>query len=415
MKRLRAEGREVFHFGFGESPFSAPMGIQRALSQQTFRKSYLSAQGLYELRAAVAGFYQRHFDVSVAAEQILVGPGSKELLFILLSVLEGPLLLPTPRWVSYAPQAQLAGKPVIDLPTQFETEYKLQPETLEQVLLTLPPEQQGQQKLLLLNSPCNPTGAVYTRAELEALVAVAREHQVLIISDEIYALVSFEPFVSLASLYPEGCIVTGGLSKDRSLGGYRLGIALFPEGATQALKAAVAMATETFSCVAAPIQYAACTCTAYAPNPELEAYMRRCRRLHERVLRFTHARIQEMGLRCLSPAGAFYLFPDFSAYRSQIQARGLKDDLDLGQHILAQTGVGMLAGQYFGCSPQALAFRLSPVDYAGQSVYEADERAFEDLSQTVATAEAEAFVRHYCPRIDRGCAALATYLADLSS
>jgi len=362
MKQLRAEGRAVYHFGFGEAPFYAHSSIQLALNKHSFQKSYLPAQGLPALREAVAEFYQHYYSANCDASQILIGPGSKELLFILLSILEGPLLLPSPRWVSYEPQAHLAKKRVLNLPTLFEEGYKLQPSILENTLKQLPGDQQ---KILLMNSPTNPTGAVYTRSELISLVEIAKQNNVLIISDEIYGLLTFqsEQFVSLAELYPEGSIVTGGISKDRSLGGYRLGVSLFPKNAKEILQCAIAMATETYSCVAAPIQYAACT--AYQLNQELNDYIKRCTQLHEFIVQYTLQKVLGMGLRCVPPQGAFYLFPDFSNFSEDLKNKGIQSDVQLGEDILEKTGVGLLAGSHFGVAGDQFAFRMSPVDYEG--------------------------------------------------
>ncbi len=214
---LRRQGVDIVHFGFGQSPFPVPGVIQQALRDNADKKDYLPTQGLPELCEAVAGFYSKEFGYGFKPADVCIGPGSKELIFQIIYLMEGPLLVPVPSWVSYGPQAALRGKEIIPIPTSRENNYRLTPEQLDRACHSA-----GQsQKLLIFNNPNNPTGALYHTREIREIAEICRAYQVIVISDEIYAMIDFDqwPMGSLATHYPEGTIVSGGLSKSFAAGG----------------------------------------------------------------------------------------------------------------------------------------------------------------------------------------------------
>ena len=141
---LRESGKKVHHFGFGQSPFPVPEAIQEALRKNADKKDYLPTQGLPELCEAVADFYRKRFQYNFTAENVCVGPGSKELIFQTLYLMEGPLLVPAPSWVSYGPQAALRGKEIVQIPTKRENGYRLQVEELDRVAYERKSTQLGQ-------------------------------------------------------------------------------------------------------------------------------------------------------------------------------------------------------------------------------------------------------------------------------
>lgn len=367
VKALRAQGQSVIHLGFGESPFPVPDALKEALQQYSHEKAYLPGEGLPELREAIARYYADHYDYTYGEDDVFVTPGSKEAIFHLLYLLDGPLLLPKPSWVSYKPQAKLLGKPVIEIDTRFEHQYCLQPEELIKACESLDKQQS---KILILNSPNNPTGICYSQDNLDALASVCRANHILVISDEIYAGTTFrnESHSSMAYAYPEGCIVTSGLSKVFSAGGYRLGFCLLPT-ALKSLKAALsALISETFSCVSAPIQYAALA--AYTSDKTLQTYIEQCRDLHQIAGHYLYQRFMEMHLRCAKPMGAFYLMPDFSHYRQPLANKGINSDKELCDVLLHQCSVAVLPGSDFGMDECDLSIRVASVDYDGGKALE---------------------------------------------
>jgi aspartate aminotransferase len=182
-QRMLADGCEVIRLGFGQSPFPVPEVVVDELRRQAHQKAYLPVQGLPELRDAVAAYLDRTEGLSYSPKQVLIGPGTKELMFLLQFICEAELVLPSPSWVSYAPQAGITGRPVRWLSDARDIDAGLDPDALD----ALCAEQPGRTRLLVLNYPNNPTGSTYTAEQLEAIAKVARKHQVLVLSDEIYA------------------------------------------------------------------------------------------------------------------------------------------------------------------------------------------------------------------------------------
>jgi aspartate aminotransferase len=267
-RRMGCE-RPYHHFAFGQSPFSPPTAVVEALREHAGEHDYLPTAGMPALRDAVARYYRHHFRLETDPDQVVVSPGSKEMIAILLTALEGTVLVPTPSWVSYMPQAKILRKEVVPLRLRRDDGFKLTPELLRRGAR----DANGKQPIVILNHPHNPTGAMYERPELEALADTCRKLGVVVIADEIYALTAFDArgFTSMGEVYPEGTIVTGGLSKDRSSGGYRLGVGVFPRGEARLLGNVLKIAGSTYSCVAAPIQHAAVT--AYSLDEDLESHV----------------------------------------------------------------------------------------------------------------------------------------------
>ena len=217
---LEREGREVFRLGLGQSPFPVPEPVVQALRDNAGRKEYLPVRGLEALREAVAAYHRRRTGTARLAENVLIGPGSKELMFLLQMVYYGDLVIPTPSWVSYAPQARIIGRHVRWIDTASANDWKLQPDDLEKLCANDP----GRPRIVVLNYPNNPTGHTYSDRELQHLGEVARRYRVIVLSDEIYGEIHHQgAHVSIARYYPEGTIISTGLSKWCGAGGWRLG------------------------------------------------------------------------------------------------------------------------------------------------------------------------------------------------
>ena len=180
--QLIRQGKHVYRLGLGQSPFPVPEVVQKALRQNSHQKDYLPVQGLQALREAVAKFHSKHDGTHFNADSVLIGPGSKELMFLLQVCYYGDLVVPTPCWVSYSPQAQIVGRQVVSIPTSFENEWHLQPDNLRQLCEQDP----GRPRLVILNYPGNPEGGTYSQKTLKEIAEVAREYDIIILSDEIY-------------------------------------------------------------------------------------------------------------------------------------------------------------------------------------------------------------------------------------
>ena len=254
VKRLRQEGRHICHLGIGEAPFPAHERLVAALRQSAAEKGYLPVAGLPELRQAVADYYARKTPINPKRCDVIVGPGSKVLLYALQLAIPGDLLLPVPSWVTYRPQAELLGQRVIDVET-----------TLSDAGLLLDPDR-------LAGTIAQATGLVIPDENMAAVANVCRREGIRIIADEIYGFISFDGrYRSIAPYYPEGTIVTTGLSKHLSVGGWRLGVALVPKDVPGLFESLCNIASETWSCVASPVQFAAIE--AYQGHADIEAYI----------------------------------------------------------------------------------------------------------------------------------------------
>jgi aspartate aminotransferase len=358
--KRRAAGRETIHLGFGEASFPLHPLFATALAEAAKYTAYAPVLGIPKLRHTIADYLMRKRGLTFSSDQIIVAPGSKPLLYALLQVLEGDLLLPVPSWVSYAPQARLAGRKVIGVETDSVDCHRFTPYALSQAMLQAHRDG-ANPRILIVNTPGNPTGSMFDRAEVEALALWAREEGITLISDEIYAELAhgWREHVSPASFYPEGCIVTGGLSKAFSAGGWRLGYAALPptSAGTMAMSALRSLASEIWSSTSTPVQEAALV--AYSPNESIEQYVHRSALVHGYLADRLYKTLADLDVPCPRPAGGFYLYPDFSPWRSSFAAMGIKTGTELVHYLLEEWDIATLPGSVFGEPPESLRLRLS--------------------------------------------------------
>ncbi len=398
---LEAVGRRVYKFGFGVSPFAPPAPVREALGSAAGRVEYTAVAGLPQLRENIAAFHQEVDGYAIDAGQVLVAPGTKPLLNNIMRVFQpAEVYLPRPSWISYGPQARLAGHDVVRIPTTFEGRWRLSPEALEQAVARRPSN--GRQKLLVLNYPGNPDGLTYSPSELDALSQVLRRHEFWVVADEIYALLDHRGrHCSLASVYPARTLVTTGMSKWCGAGGWRLGALILPPDAPSALfDALVGLASESYSCAPAPIQVAALR--AYELDEQLYAFLAAQRRILGAVGAAVHAALHACGVRAHAPQGGFYLLLDFSPFAGALAAQGIIDDRQLCDRLLADAGVALLPGNAFGMPPECYTARLAYVDFDGDA-------ALRDVNQI------EANVTDHAAKMLEGIDALGEWLRQLNS
>lgn len=357
---LQESGKKVYRFGLGQSPFPVPPSVAEALRAHAEEKDYLPVEGLDELREAVASFHVDSGDGSFDAQDILIGPGSKELMFLTQLAFGGEILLPSPCWVSYAPQARMAGRPVSRLMTGAECDWRLSPNQLDAHCTKQP----GIPRLLILNYPGNPDGDSYSSEQLLELANVARKHGIIVLSDEIYGLTHHRlDHQSIARFYPEGTLISSGLSKWCGAGGWRLGTFAFPRELEWLRRAVAAAASETFTSVAAPIQYAAIQ--AFRRGPEIQDYLIHQSRVLRGLGREVHRRLCAAGLRVRPPVGGFYVWIDFRAHTEAFGKRGILSSPQLCERLLQESGVAILPGAAFERPAEELTARLAYVNFDG--------------------------------------------------
>lgn len=392
---LLAEGREIFKLGLGQSPFPVPDVVVDHLKTHAHEKDYLPVAGLRALRDAVAAYHDRRQHISRTGEDVLIAPGSKELMFLLQLVYYGELVIPRSSWVSYAPQAQIIGRRVHWLDTSPQNNWKLVASDLDELCADEP----DRPRLVILNYPNNPSGYTYSETELRDLADVARARGILLLSDEIYGELHHDgAHKSIAPMYPEGTIVSAGLSKWCGAGGWRLGTFTFPPQLAWLRKAMTVVASETFTSTAAPIQYAAVR--AFEGGEEIEEYLARSRRVLKALGPACAAKLRAAGAHLADPQGGFYLLPNFAPLQDQLFAAGIKTSAQLARRALEETGVAFLPGSDFGFAPDKLTARMAYVDFDGAAALGA-----------VGDDPGEAFLRERCPRVMTAMDRIANWLA----
>lgn len=344
-KEMKAAGIDVVNFGVGEPDFNTPEYIKKAAHaaiDANFTR-YTANSGIIELRQAICDKLQRANGLSYEPKQILVSPGAKaSILNILIAVCDSQdqVLMPAPYWVSYPYQAMLANAEPVIIPTLEEDDYKITANSLKTALAVNPCA-----KVLLLNSPNNPTGAVYSKAELESLAEICLQNNILVISDEIYERLVYDgvKHVSIASLSKEmleQTVVINGVSKAYAMTGWRLGYAAGP---AHIIAAAGRVQEHATSCVNSITQKACVT----ALNEEDESIERmrvefesRRNFLYDELCKLPH-------ISCFKPQGAFYIMPNIGWYL-QNNTKGIDNADKFCNLLLEKHHVALVAGDSFG-------------------------------------------------------------------
>ena len=350
-KKLKEDGKKVFSFGFGQSPFPIPEILVSALKKNAHKKEYLSVQGFGELRKSIAKYINIKTNNSFSHEDIIIGPGSKQLLFLLQLGFDGEFLFPTGSWVSYEPQAIIAKNKTHWLETFREDNWFPKPEQLEKKLKTL----KNKNIILFINSPNNPTGAVCKN--LKEIAKIAKKYKILILSDEIYAELQFNgKYESISKYYSEGTIISSGLSKWCGAGGWRLGFFVIPKNLRSILDMTKILSSESISSVNAPVQYAAVE----AFSNDYSDYKNTTRDILSLIGNYVYENLKSNKVLMTPPQGAFYLMPEFLNSK-------FKNSGDMCNDILKKTGVAMLPGSDFGFKPKKMLARLSYTDFSGET------------------------------------------------
>lgn len=348
-KELKSEGLDVIGLGAGEPDFNTPENIIQAAcrSMEEGHTKYTPTAGLAELKKAVSGKFQRDQGLDFKPSEIIVTNGAKHALYILFQVIldEGDeVIIPTPYWVSYPEQIKLAGGSPVYINGEEHNNFKITPVQLEEAITP-------KTKALIINSPSNPTGMVYSKEELAAIGEVCLKHDVLIVSDEIYEKLLYDGYthVSIAQLSEElkkHTIIINGVSKSHSMTGWRIGYAA---GDEKIIKAMADVASHSTSNPTTPSQYGAIE--AYNGTQEPVEKMREA--FEERMNKI-HAMLNNIpGVTCLKPQGAFYLYPNVSQ-AAKISGYGSVDDFVSA--LLEEALVAVVPGSSFG-SPENI--RLS--------------------------------------------------------
>jgi aspartate aminotransferase len=344
-KQMKSEGIDVINFGVGEPDFNTPEYIKdeakKAIDENFTR--YTNTSGIIELRKAISNKLKRDNDLDCNPNDILVSPGAKaSIVFVLMTICDyrDEVLIPSPYWVSYTSQVEMVGALPILLPTNMSSNFKITAKQLEETILSL-----SDPKVLILNSPNNPTGSVYGKKELEGIAEICLKYNILIISDEIYEKLIYDSVehVSIASLSPEvreHTILINGVSKAYAMTGWRLGYAAGP---TDIIKSASRIQSHTTSCVNSITQKAAVV--ALDKCEESIAIMR------EEFQKRRNFLVEELrnipNVKCNMPQGAFYAMPNVSYYL-QNNKKSITNSIELCEFLLKKYKIAIVPGSAFG-------------------------------------------------------------------
>ncbi len=403
--RLQSKGMKIYRFGLGQSPFPVPDEVVEALKKNAHQKDYLPVQGLPSLLSSVSQFHSVKDHVHFAADNILVGPGSKELMFLLQLVFYGEILIPSPCWVSYIPQANIIGRKIRLIHTTAEENWLLTPEHLERHCLK--DNDQHRPRLLIINYPSNPSGTTYSEEELKKLADIARFYEIIILSDEIYGHIHHDgSHTSIGRFYPEGTILSSGLSKWCGAGGWRIGTFAFPDDLIWLKDAMEAVASETYTSVSAPIQYA--SVKAFTGSDNIDKYLEHSRKILKALGKKVTAIMKKGGVRVNDPRGGFYIFPDFGEFAGELREKwNINGSRDLCDRLLKDTGVAILPGVDFGRKEEELTSRLAYVNFDGAA-------ALKNIAKLPEGYEPDDdFLRENCPRTLEGVKKIIRWLEGL--
>lgn len=333
-KALEAHGREIIHLEIGEPDFDTPAHIKaaavRALEEGWTH--YTPAAGIPALREAIADYIRRTRGIPVGPEHVVVVPGGKPIMFfaILALVEEGDeVIYPNPGFPIYESMIRFVGARPVPLRLRMENEFRVDVEELARLITP-------RTRMLILNSPANPTGGVLTREDLEAIAELCLKHDLVVLSDEIYSRILYEgEHISIAS-FPgmlERTIILDGFSKTYAMTGWRLGYGVMPEPLAEAV---TRLMINSNSCTAAFTQIAGIAALT-GPQDDVDRMVAAFRERREVMVEGLN-RIP--GFRCLKPKGAFYAFPN-------IEGTGMSSR-ELAHYLLEEAGVAVLSGTAFG-------------------------------------------------------------------
>ena len=344
-RELKAEGKDIIGLSLGEPDFDIPDFIKDAAIeaiQQNYSK-YTPIDGYLELREAICEKFKRDNNLSYKPSQIVVSTGAKQCLANVALAMLNPgdeVIFPAPYWVSYKEIAKMAGGVPIEVHTTIENNFKITPAQLEAAITS-------KTKMVWFNTPCNPSGSIYSKAELEALAVVLRKYpHIFILSDEIYEYINFtnERVTSVAeidSLY-ERTITVNGMSKAFAMTGWRIGYMGAPEWISKACAKVQGQVTSGTNAIA---QRASITALK-APKSKIQYMVDEFKRRRDLVLQLLN---EIEGFKLNIPEGAFYVFPDISSFFGKtLRGRVINNATDFSLYLLEEAMVATVTGEAFG-------------------------------------------------------------------
>ena len=396
VKAMWQDGEDILHLAFGESRFPVHPDLSKALNDGMSNRSYLSSLGTDSLRTKIAEYYTKQLDIDISYDQVIVGIGSKSLLYSIIQAIDGDILLPRPSWVSYSSIATMCNRSIKRFDLNKNNGYKLNIDSLKDAYSSA--KNSGvNPSMLVLNSPNNPVGNSFEKSDIQSVANWAQENNITILSDEIYGLITFKENKHHTPLtyYPDKTIVFSGLSKHLSLGGWRLGISILPRNSfgQQLISKFESISGNIWSCVPSPFQVVGET--AFSDNESIADYINVCTNIHRVRTLFIYEQFQDLGIDCPRPTGGFYIYASFKKWSDQLSKIDIISCTSLSEYLLDKYKIATLPGSAFGDDPENLCLRIS----SSYLDMETDESAQKILDIYNDGTDERSFINDHHPRL----------------
>ena len=396
VKAMWQDGEDILHVAFGESRFPVHPDLSKALNDGMSNRSYLSSLGTDSLRTKIAEYYTKQLNIDISYDQVIVGVGSKSLLYSIIQAIDGDILLPRPSWVSYSSIATMCNRSIKRFDLNKNNGYKLNIDSLKDAYSSA--KNSGvNPSMLVLNSPNNPVGNSFEKSDIQSVANWAQENNITILSDEIYGLITFKENKHHTPLtyYPDKTIVFSGLSKHLSLGGWRLGISILPRNSfgQQLISKFESISGNIWSCVPSPFQVVGET--AFSDNESIADYINVCTNIHRVRTLFIYEQFQDLGIDCPRPTGGFYIYASFKKWSDQLSKIDIISCTSLSEYLLDKYKIATLPGSAFGDNPENLCLRIS----SSYLDMETDESAQKILDIYNDGTDERSFINDHHPRL----------------
>jgi len=396
VKAMWQDGEDILHVAFGESRFPVHPDLSKALNDGMSNRSYLSSLGTDSLRTKIAEYYTKQLNIDISYDQVIVGVGSKSLLYSIIQAIDGDILLPRPSWVSYSSIATMCNRSIKRFDLNKNNGYNLNIDSLKDAYSSA--KNSGvNPSMLVLNSPNNPVGNSFEKSDIQSVANWAQENNITILSDEIYGLITFKENKHHTPLtyYPDKTIFFSGLSKHLSLGGWRLGISILPRNlfGQQLISKFESISGNIWSCVPSPFQVVGET--AFSDNESIADYINVCTNIHRVRTLFIYEQFQDLGIDCPRPTGGFYIYASFKKWSDQLSKIDIISCTSLSEYLLDKYKIATLPGSAFGDDPENLCLRIS----SSYLDMETDESAQKILDIYNDGTDERSFINDHHPRL----------------
>ena len=375
VKKRKENNLPVYNLGLGANPIRQPDEYIDLLKKYSDKKNYSSSNGIKKLNNILKSKYSSD---KYKIENIIVGNGLKELLFLLQLVFDGMIFHITPSWVSYKEQINILNKNdnLIEIHTTIDNNYKIDLEELDTKLN----KYDDYSKMIIFNNPSNPTGLYYSSNEVSEISKILKKNNVIVLADEIYFNLIFEgSTISISELIPELTIRASSVSKDLGCGGYRLGWLTFPKELNDLYTKCKSVSSSMYSCPNLPVQYA--TADMLLLEDIFSNHCNKIKKIFKEVVEKCCKIIDKSKIKYIKPTSSWYVYLNFSNYENKLRNLNINDSHDLSLYLINKIGLVNVAGECF--NSKGFNIRLSLVDIVVDDHYLDYSRIVDGLEKMI--------------------------------